>query len=143
MNKFDFGDSEEPKDDMFLREIPRNKYLFKPYGTINSRSWKEAGNIILSPSGITKFFNNPEDWYNDRYGIPTFAGNTNTVLGNAIHGSIDSYLNGDGTIPKNEIDWWITTQYSMNVHVNKAEILHHYNSMISCLLYTSPSPRDS
>ncbi len=135
----DFGDDVafDPERDYSIfsteKEVPEsdkltNAFLFKPYGTENSRAFKDQGGIILSPSGITKFFNNSKEWYQDRTGVPSFDGNTATVLGNAIHAYIESVFAGY-PVSRSEVEYWIDQKYALNVKVDKAEVLKHFTNM--------------
>jgi len=125
MKMEDFGDAEQS---MFNPKPAGNKFLFSPYGTKNSAAFKKEGGIILSPSGISKFFTNPKEWYEDRTGIPTFDGNTNTVLGNAIHAYIESVFAGT-PITLEEIEFWIDEKYGMNPKVVKQDVLKDFPNM--------------
>ena len=108
------------------KDIEINKYLDRPYGTKNSAEWKKNGGIILSPSGITKFFNNSAEWYSDRLGQPTFAGNTKTVHGTAIHANIESVLEEQKPISIEEINAWTKKRYSTNPNVDRDEVSKLY-----------------
>jgi len=87
-----------------------SKYLSSPYG-IETKEFREAGGIVLSPSSFSKFHNTPDEWYLDRIGKPTFDANSNTVLGNAVHGAIDAFWNGD-TVTEADVKLWVETHYS-------------------------------
>lgn len=81
-----------------------NKYLNVPYGK-ETKEFRDKGGYVLSPSGIGKFFDNAKEWWDDRNGIVTFDGNTNTVLGNAIHAAIDAYWDGEAVLNQDVEDW--------------------------------------
>ena len=87
-----------------------NKYLDSPYAA-STREFRKNGGIVLSPSGIGKFYNEPNEWYLDRIGETTFDGNTYTVLGNALHGAIDAYWHGD-EVTEDDVCLWIQTRYA-------------------------------
>lgn len=56
---------------------------------------KIEGKKRLSPSGISKLFDNPAKWYDETIkGNKSFFGNTNTVIGTIIHGRIHKYYDG-------------------------------------------------
>lgn len=88
-----------------------NKYLAAPYGK-ETKEFRKNGGIVLSPSSISKFFDNPGEWWNDRNGVVTFDGNTNTVLGSVVHAMIESYYKGGGEITYEEIEDWMNKFYS-------------------------------
>ncbi len=87
-----------------------NKYLDQTYAE-STREFRKNGGIVLSPSGIGKFFNEASEWYLDRIGETTFDGNTYTVLGNALHAAIDAYWHGD-EVTEDEVILWIQAKYS-------------------------------
>ncbi len=87
-----------------------SKYLDQTYAA-STKEFRKNGGIVLSPSGIGKFFNEPNEWYLDRIGETTFDGNTYTVLGNALHGAIDAYWHGD-EVTEDEVVLWIQAKYS-------------------------------
>ena len=96
-----------------------NKYLNGTYAS-ETKAFRKQGGIVLSPSGIAKFFNEPNEWYMDRIGKTTFDGNSNTVLGNAIHGAIDAYWAGD-EVTEADVELWVQIAYEtqMNEVVGK------------------------
>ena len=81
-----------------------NKYLGGTYAA-ETKEFRDNGGIVLSPSGISKFFNEPNEWYLDRIGATTFDGNSHTVLGNAIHGAIDAYWDGEEVTEDDVVEW--------------------------------------
>ena len=90
-----------------------NKHLDTPYGA-ETKQYKRDGGIVLSPSSITKFFDNPGDWWNDRTGVPTFDGNTATVLGNAVHAAIDAHYDGE-VVTTEDVERWVYAKYAVQM----------------------------
>ena len=87
-----------------------NKYLDTEYAA-ETREFRKKGGIVLSPSGVSKFYNEPNEWYLDRIGKTTFDGNTNTVLGNAIHGAIDGFWD-NSDVTEDDVTLWVQVKYS-------------------------------
>ena len=92
-----------------------NKYLNGAYAA-STKEFRDNGGIVLSPSGIGKFYNEPNEWYLDRIGETTFDGNTYTVLGNALHAAIDAYWNGD-EVTEEDVTYWVQARYSEQMNV--------------------------
>lgn len=88
-----------------------NKYLDQPYGAETKAFRDIPGNYVLSPSSISKFYDNAADWWLDRNGKTTFDGNTATVLGNAIHGAIDAFWE-DEVVTEEDVTNWVHARYS-------------------------------
>ena len=95
-----------------------NKYLAKPYAP-ETYAFRKKGGCVLSPSGIAKFFNEPNEWYMDRIGKTTFDGNSNTVLGNAIHAAIDAYWDGEEVTEDDVVEWMNATYQEQMDTVNE------------------------
>jgi len=93
-----------------VEEIKINKYLNGTYAS-ETKEFRDNGGIVLSPSGISKFFNEPNEWYMDRIGKVTFDGNSNTVLGNAIHAAIDAYWDGS-QVTEDDVVLWVQAKYA-------------------------------
>lgn len=140
---------------MSLGDGNLNKYLDVPYGAETKAFRAIPGNFVLSPSGVGKFYDNPAEWWSDRNGVITFDGNTNTVLGNAVHAAIDQYWD-IGTIPtEEEVKDWIETRYARQIleivevygkkkfKVDPDEVLKHYASMVNVFIneYASIYPK--
>ena len=95
-------------------DIKINKFLAGTYAS-ETKEFRDNGGIVLSPSGIAKFYNEASEWYMDRIGKVTFDGNSNTVLGNAIHGAIDAYWAGE-EVTEDDVVLWVQAAYSTQMN---------------------------
>ena len=143
------------------KNMELNKYLSKPYGA-ETRQFKKDGGMVLSPSSISKFFENAHEWWLDRQGMPTFDGNTNTVLGNAVHAAIDAYYDGE-EVTEEDVEQWIHVAYAAQMDcvvgkdkktgkiitkVDPDEVLAHFTNMFNAWkagyadMYPAPDKRE-
>jgi hypothetical protein len=97
-----------------MSELKINQYLNGTYAS-ETKEFRNNGGIVLSPSGIAKFYNEASEWYLDRIGKVTFDGNSNTVLGNAIHGAIDAYWD-HGVVAEKDVELWIQSKYAAQMN---------------------------
>ena len=97
-----------------MAELEINQYLNGTYAS-ETKEFRDNGGIVLSPSGISKFYNEPNEWYMDLIGKVTFDGNSNTVLGNAIHGAIDAYWD-KGVVTEADVELWVQLKYAEQMY---------------------------
>ncbi len=102
-----------------------NKYLDVPYGAETKAFRDIPGNFVLSPSAVSKFYDNAGDWWKDRNGEVTFDGNTNTVLGNAVHAAIDAYWDGS-EVTEEDVTNWMHARYSRQM----SEMVEQYGKEV-------------
>lgn len=119
-----------------------NKYLDVPYGKETKAFRDIPGNFVLSPSSVGKFYDNTASWWSDRNGVVTFDGNTNTVLGNAVHAAIDAFWDGEEVTEQDVLDWmnaYYTRQMEEVVvyygkekfKVDPDEVMKHFTPMVN------------
>jgi len=86
----------------------------------------------ISPSGISKFFDNPSNWYRDNFtDETTFTGSTATELGSILHAIAEAVAKGD-TTDTLEIEAYIDS--IDNPDVDKTVIRSLYSTMASVLI---------